>query len=332
MNNFIESDIVKRATHKAHDITTKARTDATVLATRGLTVVQNSAEGVMNDLVGRLDQLDSEIANHYLDGLKYGLAGSDGSFMSNYTRYYCNHHEILAIFCADKRNPYSKTRRFLSIWSKSALSFMLLAVFKTTNGLSNLAQVVIVVLVMSPFGLLIEGLSTCAPCHRANYCVLWGRRLGAFFLWIIALFTLVAVILGVFLLSTNRVDLWTFVLDFLVSILLDQLSPIYLGIFNWLLQSWGGMLCLPQFYCCGHYLPSKFLPILTTFPVQFLLGLYHLGESTYAEDKELFEKQYPDRVAVDKMKDGSQPTVCAVGVDSVIVAVDTPLSSQEDKC
>jgi nitrogen-specific signal transduction histidine kinase len=34
-----------------------------------------------------LDALLSEIANHYLDGLKYGMAGSDGTCWSNYVLY-----------------------------------------------------------------------------------------------------------------------------------------------------------------------------------------------------------------------------------------------------
>ena len=74
---------------------------------------------------------DAEIATHYNSGLKYGVAGSNGGVISNYIRHTLNNHEILSLFCADKRNPYNKTRRLFVIFSKLSLSLLLAAAFSS---------------------------------------------------------------------------------------------------------------------------------------------------------------------------------------------------------
>ncbi len=76
------------------------------------------------DLIESLPQIEADIANHYIGGLKYGMAGSDGSCTSNYIWYMTNNHDVLSIFFADQRNPFvliSSVYPKLSGWTNNIL-------------------------------------------------------------------------------------------------------------------------------------------------------------------------------------------------------------------
>lgn len=232
------------------------------------------------EIVDGLNEQDKEIANHYLDGSKYGLPGSNGTCFSNYLRYYANNHEILAICFADKRNPYNKWNRLLSFWSKSCLSFLLFAIFSKYK-LQSILELIIVLVIMSPYGYFIDSMATCSYFYRQNCCVKVFHSLGFFILLLTALINIFTLVLAIIFLIYYKPKPAHIVTQFLLSILFDQLQPLYLGIFNWILFSWKGCLCLPQIQCCGccgcPACPPRFLPILGLYPIQFLLGLYSLG-------------------------------------------------------
>lgn len=76
--------------------------------------------------------LDAEIANHYLNNCKYGLPGSNGTWLSNYYRHTLNNHEFLSFFFADSKNPFDRKRRILVTWCKMTLTLFLSAVIEAS--------------------------------------------------------------------------------------------------------------------------------------------------------------------------------------------------------
>jgi hypothetical protein len=78
-------------------LTTEATLD---LTNKTIEYVKDSA----TNLVRGLEISESEIANHYLDGQKYGLAGSDGSCWSNYFRYYQSTRAVVYLLCRSKKS------------------------------------------------------------------------------------------------------------------------------------------------------------------------------------------------------------------------------------
>ena len=70
---------------------TREQVDATASA------LHAGASTLARDLVSGETQLQNQISNHYLSGLKYGMVGSDGSIGSNYIRYMANNHDISSL-------------------------------------------------------------------------------------------------------------------------------------------------------------------------------------------------------------------------------------------
>lgn len=278
-----------------------------------------------------LDISTSEIANHYLDGLKYGLAGTTGTCLGNYCQYYQNNHDLLAICCANPLNPYNKLNRFLSFWSKTCLAFLLFSIFVYFR-LQSLYEFMIVLCVTSPYGYFIDSMATCSIFYRSNYFVKCFHSLGFSILLLTSVLNVISLALGIAILILTKPNFSHFITQFLLSIVFDQLKPLYLGIFNWILHSWKGCLCLPQVSCCGSTpCPPRICPLLGFFPIKLLLNFYNLGkknipfhayplspccthvmfslmagESTYHEDKEEFQAKYPNRIAIDKFKPDAQ--------------------------
>ena len=185
----------------------------------------------MKDLKAGLDQQEKEISNHYLDHMRYGLAGSDGSCLSNYIKYHQNNHELLGICYADPRNPYNKRNRFLSFFSKVSLSFLLFAIFSEINYPYYL-EVIIVVAILSPYGYFIDAISTCSFFYRHNFLVKTFHSLGCFILFLIFILNIFNLILGIVLLFYYKPTSIAILGQFLLSILFDQLKPLYFDIFN----------------------------------------------------------------------------------------------------
>jgi hypothetical protein len=260
--------------------------------------------------VGGRSLRDAEVAYHYNSGLKFGVAGSDGTFWSNYYRHTCNNHELLSLFMADKRNPYDRTRRWFVVFSKLSLSLLLAAAFSSLHadrynspGISvpldiQFGDSFIISLILCPYGYILNNIASCRPCTRANCCVRLVTSLSYCTLLIIAsistLFLIGGILIAVYILQTQ-----TFLRVFIFSLLLDYASYFYYGIWNWYLISWEGFLCIPVFPMGEHGFPGRFLPVYAFWPLKKLLELYGLCKSTYVQDRAAFQKQFPGRVAVD---------------------------------
>lgn len=188
----------------------------------------------------------------------------------------------------------------MSVWSKASVSFFLLALFATRYTINNMVQIIVTVVIMVPLGLLLDALAKCDMCHRSNLCVNASRTCGGGILTLIGLVCILFAAAGVYLIEKAPIPLRGFLTNFAITLALEELQPLYMGIWNWLLLSWKGFLCFPQCRCCGRTIPSQsVVPLLGLFPIKFLLNLYEMGESTYYEDKNIFLEKYPNRKAID---------------------------------
>lgn len=260
------------------------------------------------DLVSGEETLRNEISNHYLDGLKYGMAGSDGSIFSNYVRYMRNNHDALGICCADEGNPMNRTRKLLFLWNTVSLTFLLSCLLELAQIGSSLAEGLIVAVIVAPYSFVIYNTASCRLCHRKNVCVKWSHRLGSILLAFFSVSCFVYVGGGVAILVLSHQNYQRMILTFITSLLLEQLMPFYFGILNWVFLSWKGFLFCPQCgcTCCGRRFTSKrFCPILGCFPISMILNAFHMGESTYYEDKLEFQEKYPGRIAIDSRPGGA---------------------------
>jgi hypothetical protein len=253
---------------------TQIQDTSITVANKTITKIQETT----TSMISGLEISESEIANHYLDGSKYGIAGTNGTCCSNYFKYYLNQHELISICCADHRNPYNKVNHLLSFWSKTTLSFLLFAVFVYVH-FKSIFEFLIVLMIMSPYGYFIDAMATCSVFYRYNYCVKCCSGVGLSILILTAFLNLISIVAGVYILVKTKPDATHFITQFLLSIVFDQIQPLYLGIFNWILHSWEGCLCLPQISCCGSYpCPPRFCPLLSIFPIKFILNMYSLGK------------------------------------------------------
>lgn len=253
---------------------------------------------------------DAEIANHYNSGCKYGLAGSDGSFWSNYYRHSLNNHEVLSLFFADKMNPFNRTRRWFVLFSKLSLSLCLSAAFATLKHGNDSVSVAtplsvkfgysfIISLILCPYGYCLRHIASCKLCTKANCCVAAVSTLGYCTLLTIALLSCIFLGVGIFV-AVHFLDTTVFLELFAISTALDYASYFYYGVWNWYLLSWNGFLIVPVFPMCGEEgCPGRFYSIYSFWPLKKFLQAYGLCTSTYTEDKKAFQQKHPDRVAVD---------------------------------
>jgi hypothetical protein len=201
--------------------------------------------------------------------------------------------------------------------------------------LNSLLEVLIVVAIMSPYGLLIDSLATCSYFYRQNCCVNFITSAGFAVLVLISLLNILSLGTAIALLLMNQPNPTYFIAQFLLSILIDQLQPLVLGLFNWTLHSWEGCLCLPQISCYGSSpCPPRLYPLLGLCPIRFVLGWYNLGEQTYHEDKVEFQKKYPDRIAIDRFKPqvmAQQVTTASAAASVTVTHVETPLSDSDER-
>jgi hypothetical protein len=232
---------------------------------------------------------------------------------------------------ADNRNPYSKYKRIVITLAKICLSFLLLAGLSSSGKVNNIVQVIVIVAVMAPFGMLVDSLARCEVCHRRNVFVYTSRKLGSLFLTLIMITNIGLAVFGIALLVIHKIGLAKFAYKSFISVVLDALQPLYMGVWNWLLHSWEGVLCIPQFNCFGGIIiPPRFAPLLGLGPIKFLLNLYNLGEATYDEDKVTFTEKYPNRVAIDNIS--QEPVViCSEDPDCEAPASETSPVAAEMK-
>lgn len=271
----------------------------------GVTVIETEKFNCI--VTSNRTEVDSVIANHFLSGSKYGIAGSDGSWVSNYYLYTINNHEILSLFLANSKNPFDKKRRFLVLWCKLSFSLFLSSVIDAITKASHAANDpffsnyagtgLIVALIIGPYGYILQFISSCAPCTRNNVCgaVKW---VGFALLISLALGSIAFVIAGA-LLATYVLGGSNYISIFFLSIFFDSFSYFYLGIWNWVFLSWEGCLLLPILPIGEKGFPSRFYPILGFWPVKFVLQMVHMGFPTYEEDKREFQKQFPGRISID---------------------------------
>lgn len=270
--------------------------------TEAATGLQDHINVVAKDMVSGEDLVRNQISNHYLDGLKYGMEGSNGSCLSNYFRYMRNNHDILGICFASKSNPMSKRNKFFMVWNTLTLTFLLSTIFTEMDLTDNFLEALIVALIIVPYSFILFHVAACQICHRQNCCVKWAHRCGCATLLMFSLLSLFYLIGAIIILVHTKSDYRDLIITFGASLLLEQFMPFFLGIFNWIFVSWKGFLCLPQCgcSCLGMRCVSvRFFPLLGLFPIRIVLNAYYLGESTYAEDRDIFKEKYPGRIAID---------------------------------
>jgi hypothetical protein len=91
-----KADATKEAVHNSAEAVKRRVLEESLLASEGLKqeVIRakdraiESAENVARDVLCGLEKLESEIANHYLDGMKYGMAGASFPTLLHYILVY----------------------------------------------------------------------------------------------------------------------------------------------------------------------------------------------------------------------------------------------------
>lgn len=253
--------------------------------------------------------VDADIANHYLSGLKYGLEGTDGSLYSNYKAYMANHHPFLSIFYSSPKNPNTRLNKALTFWNSLSLMFFYSCLFP--KAMSSFPTALLITLLMMPYMILLDALATCRYARERACCVTWLHRCGSFLLILLAGFACAFIVAGILMLKLEDRPVQKTVITFGLTTLFSQILPLVLGLTNWYLTSWSGILCCPQcsFVAFGHYFSNeeyRCCPLLEILPINFVLNMYCLGEPTFGEDKERFHKLYPGRVAVDVFEENVQ--------------------------
>ena len=271
-------------------------------------------------------------------------AGSDGTMWSNYKKHNANHHKGLAVCCSDVRNPYNKKSRFISLWNKICLAFLLSIIFAAFSDPQSfwkeIFESVVIACILTPYGLILDALAKCSYCHRKNVCVAAARYCGSCALTFFFVLSIINIVGGLVILfchedsacSVSQADgMKNFIIYFFLSLVLNQVLPLMTGSLNWIFYTWSGCLCCPQcrcvcsrrFYCwfcclcnadenytsdddssknrflCICPVKYSFCSLLTFFPVRKLLNIYKLAESTYEDDRQLFQEKYPGRISVD---------------------------------
>lgn len=274
---------------------TKEQVDAAANAIHG------HASTLVRDLVSGEEKLQNEISNHYLEGLKYGMAQSDGSISSNYWRYMTNRH-VLGLCCASRQNPINKRNNLCLMWNSLSLTFLLSSIFYALPKTNSFIRGGIIAVIMGPYSALMYSVAACQPFHRHNRCVRSAHQCGCAMLALFSALGALFVAAAVIIIVHSGEDIVIVATTFLISMLFEQLMPFYLGVFNWIFVSWKGFLCCPQCACACLGLRCKstrFMPLLGLWPIRLVLNAYYLGESTYEEDKEIFKQKYPGRIAID---------------------------------
>jgi hypothetical protein len=275
--------------------------DVVEVAVLAKDAAKGAAVAVVNDLTSGEEKQTNEVANHYLDKMKYGLAESDGTKLSNYYRYHRNHHEYLSLCFADKRNPYNRTSRLFILWNTLSLQFCLACLFSKSLRFDVLESIYIA-LIMVPYSALINSLASCGYFRRKNTCIKWSRRVGFAILGLLSLVAAGYLTIGLLYVAQNDINARRLFQNFFVSLFMDSLMPFYFGVLNWILPSWQGVLCCPQVHinCFGYNKTTpRWYPLLGYWPIKVALKAVFLDESTYEEDKEKFLQLYPDRIAID---------------------------------
>ena len=244
--------------------------------------------------------MEAEIAAHYLDRLKFGLAGGNGTFCSNYVRHTKNNHALISICFADRRNPYDRKRRLVVMFNKLSLSILLSAAFQADTAhylirpylfllhrlkeapfvLESYGEAILVFIIIAPYGVILDNLATCYVCTKCNKCRSAASRCGfavlVFYAMLSGIYIIIAGLIVFYLL-----DPLPFLITFAAANLLDHCSYFYFGIWNWVFVSWEGCLCLPQCstHCCCRRnnnddiqgFPCKLCPLLNFFPFLIIL-------------------------------------------------------------
>jgi hypothetical protein len=260
--------------------------------------------------------------NFYLSCPKYGYPGTDGSWWSNYKAYVRNNHELVACFGADPQNPFRKHRRVLVQINNMALTFLLATLFARAeehdDHYGNIAKGILIGMVMGPYGIILQQAATCQLCHYLNCCVKGVHIVGDCMLVFFALFFSAGYISSGIYVAKHLNDKYTFWYSFGTSILFRYFIFFVFGITNWLLHSWGGFCCMPQFNTVnGPWPKEKKCAVWTFLPIQLIMNSLYLCEVTYDEDKEAFESNHPGQINILSAKtDPAEPVVNPIQNDN----------------
>lgn len=299
-----------------------------------LKIMQTSTVGSSNR--------EEEIHHLFLDKLKYGLPGTDGSRWSNYKEYVKNHHPWISVMLSDPRNPFKKRRRFTLLLMKIGIIFFLGAfvsssaskgTFIYVNSGGTMFQSTILITICSLLGgTFTEYMARC-PCttSQGSFVDVDGTFERLFLAGASVFF--IGMVAGAVILIGQQlsVDHLYFPVILILAILLDFGAFFYLGSINWMVVSWEGILCCPMcpaWYdgdddgCCGGII---IFPLLSNPIVEFFLNPFFLVESTYLEDRMKFRDEYPGRLCIDDYKDDGGSRVASIqlaNIDSALVTSD----------
>ena len=287
-------------------------------------------------------QLDSDIARQFLSGKKFGLPGSNGRLLSNFSIHFKNNNKLAACFLADKRNPFSKEKRRICLFATLSLSLFLssiLCAFSTTKNIQTnegllldatdpfLGNSILVALFLVPTESLLEALARCSLSQNTDRtCIISCCNLiSSLFMYLIVLLSVIYILATTLIVMYVLNDGTSFLFVFFIGSIFNLISDALLGLIPWVVVSWQGCLFIPQISCCTctcssrgdndqssengekkNLFPPRFFPIWGIFPFNFLLMMMGLGESTYVEDKESFEREYGEnRIAIDRERNVS---------------------------
>jgi len=313
------------------------------LASDALSTASSSSQKLASLIVKGREPREAAIANHYLDQVKYGMPGSDGTCESNYWRYTRNNHELLAIFCADKSNPLGTFRRVLILFTKFSLYLLLSVVLEGYQELDY--AIAIIFPAVQIYSTILKWIGQCPYCTRNNTCLFTSQFLSKSILTYKALSSILTFISAVYLIH-HVPHKGEYVQTLWICILLEQFLFFYFGFLNWVLVSRKGCCCLPQFYCpngahnCPTLCPENkfpafsYWPLLSWYPVKLCLQCVELGDDTYIEDKEKFRTKYPHLIRIDDIEfneDGTLRTN-AISLSLQVVDGDVEKGLDNDSC
>jgi hypothetical protein len=246
---------------------------------------------------------DNANLNHfYLEELKYGYPGTDGTTLSNYIAYARNNHELLAIFYSDPHNPYKRYRRMLVHINDLSLQLFLAAAIAVSGAdMGFFGEGLLVAIISGPYISLLKEAATCSLCTKENCCLSLAHGCGDCVLFFCVLFSLIYIAIAAILAISQSY----FYASFFISVITRYLLFFVAGISNWILVSWGGVCCIPQMRTKeGVWPKEKTCAIWTFWPIRWFMNTLYLCESTYEEDKKAFQEKYPGKVCIAETVDG----------------------------
>jgi hypothetical protein len=169
------------------------------------------------------------IKNHYLEGTKYGMKGSDGTWSSNYYRHSMNNHPLLSLFFSDELNPFDSKRRKMVFFCTYSVAFFMSSVwmFYLDGGEeeadehtseNEILYAFITTLIMTPISIILNYAGACTYCYKYNTCTGLAHTFGLFFLIVCTFMASSFFIGGIAIVASQKEDKIEFLKTFLFTL------------------------------------------------------------------------------------------------------------------